>query len=88
MECDGSLRLDDIARRDVMGLFSLAAAPCVSPSLLRAYCTRQSNQNAVHPHRPSSELPAPTVFSDLQSHTTAWQPSQADIDAKPWQYIG
>lgn len=43
MECDGSLRLDNIARRDVMGRFSLAAAPCVSPSLLRA-CTRQSNQ--------------------------------------------
>ena len=25
---------------------------------------------------------------ELQSHTTAWQPSRADIDAKPWKYIG
>ena len=31
MECDGSLRLDIIARWGIMGLFSLAAAPCGKP---------------------------------------------------------
>ena len=24
----------------------------------------------------------------MQSQTPAWQPSQADVDAKPWKYLG